>query len=123
MSAWFAQTREGIAQEWLPPYLALYRALADTETPVEVFLATALPADLPTSIAAIDDQIARWTAAGVTPEGNANWEDFLAEVGTVSGAMTEAIAGGESPFSADQAAALAAEAGLIGRLWLATVMR
>ncbi|MCW5697705.1 MAG: hypothetical protein KIS96_13350 [Bauldia sp.] len=119
MVEWLAAARAGIAREWLPQHLALFRALADMDRVPLAFLATALPIEFAPAIVAIDRQFADWQASGAWLEGAPSQEEFFAAMRNVAIELTQALSGAaRTPFSADEAAAILAEAGLIGRLWL-----
>lgn len=120
MNDWIDAARPGIETEWLPPNLALFKAMVELEPPPPMFLDLTSEADLGAAVAAIEAQFAAYEAAGVTPEGDAGWDAFLTSMHDVALAMAAAATfGGNDIFGEAEAQAIITEATLITTLWLA----
>lgn len=122
ITAWIDATRPGIEREYLPQFLAAYRALADMETPPSVFLAAAPRRDYAEAIDAIDAKVAALDAAGARPEGGGEWDGFMTHTGNAIVEMAETLVSGERDWqnvTPDQAAAYMVDAGVVTELWLA----
>ena len=119
IATWMESGTPGIEAEWLPPNLALFRALAAMDAPPEIFLTIVGATDLSAAIAAVDRQIAAFEAAGITAEGDVDWETYLARVNDVAPEIVAAARGEASAaFTQESATALIRDAALIVVLWL-----
>jgi hypothetical protein len=122
MTAWIEAARPGVEREYLPHFLAAYRALAMMESPPSVFLAAAPRHDYYEAVTAIDDKIAALDAAGVRAEGGVEWDKFMSRTGEAVAAMAGTLVSGEGDWQGatpDQAAAYMVDAGVVTELWLA----
>lgn len=121
MNEWLDAARPGFAQEWLPPYLALYRALALLDAPPAEFVAIAGDIDQAEAVAAIDAEIAALTNRGIRAEGGGTLEDFVDEVEGIALDIVAAAAGdADAGFTQAEATAFITEAATIVGLWLQT---
>jgi len=120
MKSWISASREGFHAEMLPPYLVMYRALAQMEQPPLAFERVTARLDYREPIARIEAKLAELEATGRNPEGNQSWPEYQAGL---EGFLTEALQAqeaGEKPSSrkARQALELIGSAALVVETWL-----
>ncbi|GJL95623.1 MAG: hypothetical protein DHS20C05_20280 [Hyphococcus sp.] len=120
MTTWINAARRGFDSEFLPPYLVIYRTLAEHDARPQVFDATSLRLDYAPAIEAINKKLAALEAAGAVPDGGQPWPDFIARTEKGAETILEALAGeGENErYTPDRAAAFIAQTALITELWL-----
>lgn len=118
MRDWIDAARPGIETEWLPPYLALFKALAGLESPPAAFADAAAGIDADAAIAAIEDRFAAFAAADIAPEGGGNWDAFQAAMEDVARSIAAAVSGGNDEFTAAEAQLYVVESAAITALWL-----
>ncbi len=120
MVEWIGAAQPGIGQEWLPPYLAVFRSFAMMPEPPALFTEMVEGIDLAEAVATIDAGFDALEAEGVTAEGGVGWDDFTAEVDFVAERMVAAIRGDDdAAFPAEEAIIFITSAATIVPLWLA----
>lgn len=120
MVEWIGAAKPGIGQEWLPPYLAIFRSFALMPEPPEMFIEMVEGVDLAEAVAAIDAGFEALEAEGILAEGGVAWNDFTAEVDAVAELMVAAITGeGDPAFPAEEAIIFITSAATVVPLWLA----
>lgn len=113
LTVWIEAAREGFDSEMLPPYLVVYKTLAEMEFPPRVFLATSLRLDPAPVIAAIDAKLEDLAASGRKAEGGKDWPDYIVDT---EAAVLEFVDSLEAE-GGDQAAAWIAQSALIIEAW------
>lgn len=118
MLEWIGGAQPGIETEWLPPNLALVRALALQDDPPAIFLDSAVDLDLAVAVAEIDALFAAFEAGGVTAEGAESWSSYAESMEEIATTLSAAINGENDFFTANEAQAFIVEATLITGMWL-----
>ncbi|MEO0398375.1 MAG: hypothetical protein AAF224_03005 [Pseudomonadota bacterium] len=129
IKVWIDAAERGFESEMLPPYLVVYRAMAQRATPPKAFSAVALRTDYTAAIAAIDAKLAALEAAGVKPEGGKPWPEYIARTERFAEEFANALAEPAANASAegnnaaktppDLAASYLAQSALVVEQWLA----
>ena len=116
---WISGARPGIETEWLPPNLALVKALIELDSPPQSFIDLTADIELEAASATIDAQFVAFADAGIGPEGGGSWDAFFQSVGDVAEAMASAAIDGDNDvFSQNEATAFISDATEITLLWL-----
>ncbi len=119
VNQWIQGATPGIEREWLPPNLALYRALATMDEPPQLFLDIVGDTDLTSAVASIDAQIASFEIGGLVAEGGLAWDDYLSQIADVAAQIVSAAAGEpDAAFPQDDATSYIVDAAVIVTLWL-----
>ena len=113
LTAWIEAARQGFDYEMLPPYLVVYKTMAELDEPPRVFSATSLRLDRAPVIAAIEVRLKALEASGRPAEGGRPWPEYIEGVTAAATDFAEKI----EAEGGDQAAAWIAQAAMIVELW------
>lgn len=113
LTVWIEAAQEGFDSEMLPPYLVLYKTLAEMESPPRVFQATSLRLDPTPVIAAIDAKLEELAASGRKAEGGKDWPDYIADTESAVLEFVDSL----KAEGGDQAAAWIAQSALVIEAW------
>lgn len=120
MNAWIEAARPGIGGEWMPPYLAIFHALATMQPADPEFAERAGDIDFARAAEAIEMRYEALAEDGFVPEGGSDWAAFQQLIDDVAIDLLDAIENGDNgTFTAAEAEAALAGAIDITRLWLA----
>lgn len=119
VTSWIEAAQPNMEGEMLPGYLLAYQAMAQLETPPDVFTALSLTLDTRPVIAAIEAKLAAMQADGVKPEGGGPWPDYIERTnGRIADMLAGYVSGVPDPKNKpDQVAGMMAQSVLITRLW------
>lgn len=113
LTVWIEGASKGFDAEMLPPYLVMYKTLAEMDNPPRVFLATSLRLDRAPVIAAIDAKLEELAASGRKAEGGKDWPVYKADT---QAAVLEFVDALEAE-GGDQAAAWIAQSAIVIEEW------
>ena len=113
LTVWIDAAQKGFDHEMLPPYLVVYKTLAQMNPPPRVFTATSLRLDRRPVIAAIDAKLAALEASGRPAEGGKSWPEYIADTSATALEFSEQL----ETEGGDQAAGWIAQSARIIEVW------
>ncbi len=121
MTGWIGAASRGFDTEFLPPYLVVYRTLAQMDNPPMTFTAVALRHDFAAAIERIDAKFAELEASGAKAEGGKSWPDYIETTGQWAEQFVQRVNGEETErkMTMDEAAGWIAQSAMVTELWLA----
>lgn len=119
--AWIEASSRGFDSEMLPPYLIVYRTLAASDAPPEIFTATTTRLRYGPAIEAINAKLSALEASGARPEGGGPWPDYIAGIEKAAREFNATLTNENAPSSERyQASIWIAQSAHIIELWLLT---
>ena len=119
VAAWIEGASRGFDSEMLPPYLIVYRSLAQLENPPAVFSSTTTRLRYDPAIEAINSKLSALEASDMKPEGGGQWPEYIAGIEKAAGDFVATLANeNAAPSERDQASVWIAQSAHIVELWL-----
>jgi len=119
MTLWIEASSKGFDSEMLPPYLVVYRRLAQSAAPPPIFTQTAARVRFAPAIDAINKKLAYLEASGAVAEGGKPWPEYITNTEEAAAEFATLLDDETAPLDRrNEAAGWIAQSVHIVELWL-----